>query len=399
MLDFRKTYDRAAVMAQLADASGAPAGPWIKLHPYQNGYDEQNAEDILNCAFDPIDDGNTEDDFKYPSDPRYGPSATCYPDPAFAYIGETSSPFAAGSVGLADGPGLEGAWGIGTWIESRFDLGRFRGRSVRLRFLAASIKAPEPAETWEDAFGINPHPCDDGWWIDDVAVTGALASAAAVAVDVKDNSALPGPPAGDADGDGQSDVCDNCPVLGNGSQQDQDHDELGDACDACPTDPTNFDPDGDWVCAAADNCPFDANPAQADGDDDGSGLPCDCADADPSIHPGAIEWNDGKDNQCPGDSGYGSVDEISGQAVFSNKTLFVWQGQPGASLYQAARARSADFAVGCQAFPSTNLLFVSDGTKPVPGGVFFYLVRAKTPNAGSWGQTSAGQERVVPCAP
>lgn len=118
---------------------------------------------------------------------------------------------------------------------------------------------------------------------------------------------------GDTDGDGQSDDCDNCPLVGNllqtdsdadgvgdmcdgvdddvdkdgvfnaldncpqnanGSQTDADTDGLGDACDA--TD--NRDVDGDSTLNAADNCPFVANPDQADADDDGLGDLCDSTD-------------------------------------------------------------------------------------------------------------------------
>ena len=67
----------------------------------------------------------------------------------------------------------------------------------------------------------------------------------------------------DADGDGVSDVHDNCPAVANADQADADGDGTGDACDP--------DDDNDGVFDVLDNCPSVANPTQADNDCDGLG--------------------------------------------------------------------------------------------------------------------------------
>ena len=135
--------DRAVVQLQLADELGQPVGPWIKLQPYLNVYDQTAVDNYFNCTFDPIDDGNTEDDFFDPTDPdrRLGPSSTCNPEPIFAHMGDTDTPYDPLELGNAEGPGLEGTTGPGTWVESKFNLDRFKGRRLRLRFLVSALKA------------------------------------------------------------------------------------------------------------------------------------------------------------------------------------------------------------------------------------------------------------------
>jgi len=94
----------------------------------------------------------------------------------------------------------------------------------------------------------------------------------------------------DTDGDGILDGDDNCPTVFNpirplddGAQGDADDDGDGDVCDPCPldantTDCTTYNPndaDGDGIDNVDDNCPMDANGDQADGDNDDKGDVCD----------------------------------------------------------------------------------------------------------------------------
>jgi hypothetical protein len=176
-----RSSDGGAVMVQVVNANGKPLGDWIKLTAYHNGYDQQREDYYTNCFFDPIDDGNTEDDF-YEGDLRLGPSTLCYDQWVFAYLGDTDEPFDAANVGNAVGPGLQGDTGLGTWVESRFDLSEFRGKSILIRFLSSGIKVGS-YETYEDVFGWNPTPADDGWWIDDIRVTGTVESTDALTPD------------------------------------------------------------------------------------------------------------------------------------------------------------------------------------------------------------------------
>lgn len=83
----------------------------------------------------------------------------------------------------------------------------------------------------------------------------------------------PRPP--DTDGDGLSDLEDNCPTIPNGSQADGDGDGFGDACDFCPlvVDTVNHDEDGDRRGDSCDVCPGIADFGD-DEDSNGVGDKC-----------------------------------------------------------------------------------------------------------------------------
>jgi len=213
----KRVSDKGVVQAQFADANDDPIGSWLKLEPFVNGYNSQSEDNYVSCFFDPIDDGSTEDTYCYPeghpdydpdcvgdlfTDPyrRLGPSSTCFPQMIYGLTGDTDDPFDPDNLAFADGPGLEGATGVGTWVESKVDLTNFRGRRMRLRFITTGLKASGgTAATWEIAFSpLNPRSCDDGWWIDDITVTDALTSPAVLSADIKPNDdPLDFPPCGD----------------------------------------------------------------------------------------------------------------------------------------------------------------------------------------------------------
>jgi len=195
------TADRAIVQIQLADADGTPLGHWQKIDPWWNRYDSRNINGASDCSFDPIDDGNDEDDL-FEGALRAGPSSTCYPELTFASAGDTDDPFDPDNLnGPAEGPGLKGAIGPGTWVESRFSLDRFRGRRVRIRFLTTSMEiATNSSGYWREA----DLPHNDGWWIDDVTVTHTLVDPVTLATDDKINTTL----GIDGDGDCAADTLD-----------------------------------------------------------------------------------------------------------------------------------------------------------------------------------------------
>jgi hypothetical protein len=75
-------------------------------------------------------------------------------------------------------------------VQTKFDLARYRGRRIRVRFVTTSIEVSN-AVTVQQALSWNPTEADDGWYIDDIQVTNTLVSAASVVVDPADRSGLP----------------------------------------------------------------------------------------------------------------------------------------------------------------------------------------------------------------
>jgi hypothetical protein len=178
----RRSADRGVLQVQLFDEAGIEVSSWMNLQPIQNGYDEQNADNFFNCEFDPVDDGNTEDDFFDPTDPdrEFGPSSTCYPEFTWAWMGSTTGAFDVAEVGHATTPPAVGdapSLGDGTWIESVVDLTEFRGRRVKLRFIVTSIKTDYGLHYVLPPWGYFGEG-DDGWWIDDIVIDETLATPA-----------------------------------------------------------------------------------------------------------------------------------------------------------------------------------------------------------------------------
>src|SRR5262249_54594787 len=72
-----------------------------------------------------------------------------------------------------------------------FDLTRFAGRSIKLRFLASTAEDGE-IQTWDDVFHADNILGDDGWYIDNIHIDQALSAPLVLAVDTNVNTPLAG---------------------------------------------------------------------------------------------------------------------------------------------------------------------------------------------------------------
>ena len=361
-------------------------GSWDRLVPFQNGYDHQRqAWSVFGsyyCEFTPADTGAAS-----PA-PRGVHETMCFPEGVWSHCG-TVRGTTAGSTGDCPGPGIVDPSGKGVWVETRFDLGPYFGQRIRIRWIGSTWMMDGSSNTYQD-YGCewSCPVADDGWWLDDIRISGVLSSQVSPLPDTRPAPATTCPAlCSDVDGDGYgspggtvcsagstSDCNDLDPRVHPGAVETCDG--LDDDCDgAIPAVETDADADGWRVCAG------------------------DCDDAYRATYPGAPEINDGLDNQCAGSFGFGLIDEISGSISFANGAApdqFCWPGQSGASAYTVARSSRGTFAQDCATFGTIDTC-TSDPARPPPGGIVFYLVRAQSPHVGSWGADSSGKERTGVC--
>jgi len=186
----RRSLDRGVVQYRIVDPADNPTSEWISLGPFQNGYDTQAIDWFTECMFDPIDDGNIEDDFFDPADPdrRLGPSSTCFPEFAYSCLGDTDESFQVENICNATiQPGVSdsGDFGTGTWVQSKVDLTPLKGRRIEFRYLVSAIKIGG-FETYNDGFQPFFEESDNGWWLDDIAINETLTDPAVLLIDTND---------------------------------------------------------------------------------------------------------------------------------------------------------------------------------------------------------------------
>jgi hypothetical protein len=302
---------------------------WERLVPGLNGYDSIDYDPISLCAFDPGDDGAAPDDETMCDSPLWadlgdvrGTDATCQTDtdgndPLHKDCGAIS--------GCAPGPGCTetGSLGVGVWARSTFNLSPYEGRVARLRWIGMveggwSFGTQRSALEPESGIAYQYYDGDDGWWVDDIALTGLQRAPGPCTAtdddsdgftecqrDCDDTRAGVYPGAPQICGDGLNNDCDDPHWPADLSQMDTDADGVAPCGGDCDDAHGTVYPGAAQVCDGLNNDCNDPTwpaPLPGDTDADADGFPVcapDCDDANGAVYPGAFEvCGDGFNNDC-----------------------------------------------------------------------------------------------------
>jgi len=168
-------------------------GFWDKLVPFENVYDHipyvwsHYGAQTTYCNLTPTDTGSAA-----PA-PRGIHETMCWPLGVWSHCGNA---WAQDTTFGCPGPGLPGATTPASgslWVKTRFSLANYVGARVQIRWIASTwefdLNGPtEDYHTyghgWENSLN------DDGWWVDDIQITGAITAQVAPLADPD-----PAPPA------------------------------------------------------------------------------------------------------------------------------------------------------------------------------------------------------------
>jgi len=162
-------------------------GPWERAEPDVNPYDGQEDTYYGTSVYEPPDDVN-------PTGMPDGTTTICFP--LTVYIGHGSAK-GTDAVNCTDGDGngfgdcgfvaergpgrtSRGEAGVGVWAYTSFDLGRFAGQHIQIRFLAVTGDGEDfftsYLEPTVESFIAPTQSYDDGWYVDDIRLSGLVQS-------------------------------------------------------------------------------------------------------------------------------------------------------------------------------------------------------------------------------
>ncbi|HXU13194.1 MAG TPA: hypothetical protein VN898_14665, partial [Candidatus Binatia bacterium] len=135
------------------------------------------------CRFTPIDTGTA------PPAPRGVHETMCFPSGAWSFCGSTNGTTPA-TTNRCAGPGVVDPSGLGVWVQTKFNLAGFLGQRIRVRWIGTTWMFDSTAESYyQIGGGWASTDQDDGWWLDNIQVTGVLTGQRSLLPDVD-----PGPP-------------------------------------------------------------------------------------------------------------------------------------------------------------------------------------------------------------
>ncbi len=182
------TTDDMAIVEVRADqdpSAGEAWGLWERVEAQTNPYESVQDTAYTTPSYEPPDDSN-------PLGTTDTETTMCSPLFIWASQGSAKGLDAAtcldgdgngfGDCGGSTGPVARGETGVGVWAQSIVDLSRYAGRRIQVRFITSAIDGDnqflsylEPAIV---TFAPPESSSDDGWYVDDVRVSGLVATEA-----------------------------------------------------------------------------------------------------------------------------------------------------------------------------------------------------------------------------
>jgi hypothetical protein len=175
------TADEIGIVEVRSAALGTDAfGTWERVMPNLNPYDGVQDTAYTTPTYEPIDDTNPD------APAGVDPSVTMC-SPLTVYVAQGSAKGTDAACGDGDGNGFgdcgnvtadvaRGEAGVGVWARSAFDLSRYAGRRVQVRFIATTLDGDDQfisyLETGSGPFNSPAASFDDGWYVDDIRVSG-----------------------------------------------------------------------------------------------------------------------------------------------------------------------------------------------------------------------------------
>ena len=184
-VDYGDVQIRVDLNPDPTPGSGDTWGPWDKLAPFENVYDHipyvwsHYGSRVTYCNLTPTDTGTA------PPAPRGVHETMCYPLGVWSHCGNA---WGTNTTYGCPGPGVQGNLAPASgalWVLTRFNLTNYLGARVQIRWIGSSweFDLNGPSQDYQ-TYGCGAGTCwnnslnEDGWWVDDITITGAITTQA-----------------------------------------------------------------------------------------------------------------------------------------------------------------------------------------------------------------------------
>ena len=165
--------------------------PWDKLAPFQNVYDHipylwsQFGGGLSYCDLTPADTGTR------PPAPRGVHETMCYPSGIWSSCGNPRDQTTTFQCQNGT-PGSQQPSAGNLWVQTKFSLAGFLGQRVRIRWIAMAWEFDNSSQSYDEVGTWVGTQGDEGWYVDDIVITGALQAQSPPLADLKSRCSLTG---------------------------------------------------------------------------------------------------------------------------------------------------------------------------------------------------------------